>query len=567
MKNLFVSCFCLVLFGMSTALGQAGPAPTTPAEEYIPATTLPPGCEAALRVIRLAKQARNDPHQQLLNTTIRSVTSGNNFADCFAQILTVELPRSVVRIAKQSSNRQAGSTSGTSGTTSAVSQPFSLLSLASEYGGLTSSSNNGTFTVQTALNQIPSALAADHFIDICRSGAIQSHCIQERDLDIFHRFSIGATFNTSTSSKTVTITATGPLQGTTQQVRLTPHGNESPSLSSLTAKVVVWNEQADAQGSWAKDVTSSKEVTAAAQDLASKISELPDLSKNRQYAAWELCTIDAIKGASDTQLDWVFLRQFNQLHGILILKQPYHCDRNDEQIQTSAASIPASTADEQSAFVQKLGAVVDSLNSYNNNLVRLRESEKSPVLTFEYDWSEPQSQPTNSVFKLVLSKNFLDKAKKNNIWTVTANGAFSIYNSEPSSTIPGASHLRDVQAGAEVDRMLPKIPVLGQSTLSLAYYFQDQQSPSILKVTPSSPITGITFTGLPADASEVFAKKGDIHLAQLKWALGTGKNVRFPFAFSYSNRTDLIQKPDWRGQFGVSYDFSSFLSGQGNASK
>ena len=74
-----------------------------------------------------------------------------------------------------------------------------------------------------------------------------------------------------------------------------------------------------------------------------------------------------------------------------------------------------------------------------------------------------------------------------------------------------------------VHRTPPKLPKIGQTTLSLAYYFQRQESPSILNVTPGSPITGITFTGLPANASQVFAQKGDIHLAQLKWALGNGQ--------------------------------------------
>src|SRR5260370_826552 len=129
------------------------------------------------------------------------------------------------------------------------------------------------------------------------------------------------------------------------------------------------------------------------------------------------------------------------------------------------------------------------------------------------------------------------------------------------SSIPGAGRLRDIQAGFEGDRVLPSIPLLGQTTLSGAYYFQYQSSPSILKVTPGTPISGITFIGLPPNATQIFTQKGNIHLAQIKWALGTGKNLRFPVAFSYSNRTDLISKPEWRAQFGITYDFSSFLSG------
>jgi hypothetical protein len=43
--------------------------------------------------------------------------------------------------------------------------------------------------------------------------------------------------------------------------------------------------------------------------------------------------------------------------------------------------------------------------------------------------------------------------------------------------------------------------------------------------------------------------------------LGAGQsNVRFPIALSYSNRTELIDKPDWRGQVGVSYDFDALFA-------
>ena len=544
-------------------------------DQYSPATPVPPGCGVALKAIRLARDKPGPNHEQVLNTTIRSATSGDNFADCFAQILLPsEKLTSLRHAARQSSNRQSGSTSATAGTTNAVSQPFSLLSLASEYGGLTTSTNNGTFTLQSALDQIPSALATDHLIDICRSGdVLQPHCIEQRDLDILHHFSLGTTFNTSTSSKTVSATATGNSQSSVRQVSLTPHGSESPSLSAMTAKIVLLNDKADAEGAWAKAVTSSKYVTQSAQKLVSAISPLPNLSNITDFAVWEMCANEALRKASDEQLDDVFLLYFNQLHGILILGNPFHCTSdkdNEKTIRDAATSNPAAAAAAQAVadFNEKLPKITAALSDYYTQVTELQNSVQNPVLSFEYDWNRPQNQPTNSVFKLIFSKNVLDSAKKNTIWTFTGNFAVSIYDSEPSSAIPGASRLRDIQAGAEADRVLPSIKILGQTTLSAAYYFQDQTSPSILKVTPGTPITGITFTGLPSNATQVFTQKGNIHLAQLKWGLGTGKNVHFPFAFSYSNRTELIQKPDWRGQFGVSYDFSSLLSSsQNSASK
>jgi hypothetical protein len=91
------------------------------------------------------------------------------------------------------------------------------------------------------------------------------------------------------------------------------------------------------------------------------------------------------------------------------------------------------------------------------------------------------------------------------------------------------------------------------------YSFSDQNSPSILKVTPGAPLPGITLTGLPANATEIFAQKGNLHLVQMKVVVGTGSNLRFPLAVSYSNRTELVQHPNWKAQIGVSYDFDALF--------
>jgi hypothetical protein len=556
----FVVCFLLLIF-----VGDA-----MPQKAFYPPQTVPPGCRAIISNIGLAKT--ND----LRNRAVEHGTDITLYADCFLQELSQPTSKSasakigddlaaLTKIAKQSSNKQVGATNSAAGTTSAVSQPLSLLTLASEYGGLTTSTNNGTFTLQSALDQIPSALATDHLVDLCRLGAIEAQCIKEREIEFLHRFSLGATFNTSTSSKTVNAMAVGSAQGSAQQVSLTPHGSESPSLSSMTAKAVILKDKSDVSDPWIKAVSNSTDVTHAAQALASLVAALPDYSKtNYYYAVWMECSQYALEHTGNSSLDPAFVKYYSRLYGILILGQPFECD----QPVQSNVNLPKPTAPQPEIdLVGSLQKVRDSLDGYAKQVEQLRLSSSNPVLTFEYDWNRPQNQPTTSSFKLVFSKNVLDAAKKNNTWTVTGNFAVSIYDSEPSPSIPGASRLRDIQAGAEVDKMLPSIPILGQTTLSAAYYFQDQTSPSILKVTPSSPITGITFTGLPSNASEVFTQKGDVHLAQVKWALGTGKNVRFPLAFSYSNRTELIQKPDWRGQFGVSYNFSSLLSSQGSASQ
>jgi hypothetical protein len=128
---------------------------------------------------------------------------------------------------------------------------------------------------------------------------------------------------------------------------------------------------------------------------------------------------------------------------------------------------------------------------------------------------------------------------------------------------------RDAQAGAELKYSFGSLTILGKSlgnaALSGTYYYQDQHSPAILNVTPGMPVAGITITGLPSTATQVFAQKGNIHIGQLRLELGSGSSMKVPIAISYSNRTELITKPELRAQIGVSYNFDSLFKSSGSA--
>jgi hypothetical protein len=151
--------------------------------------------------------------------------------------------------------------------------------------------------------------------------------------------------------------------------------------------------------------------------------------------------------------------------------------------------------------------------------------------------------------------------------SITITGTADIYNSEPSSSIPSASHLRDIQAGAEiayVSSPFGKTSVLGKSlgalTLAAAYSYEDQTSPAIL----TGPAL-TDFTGLPSSTTAAYAKRGVIHLGQVRLGFGTGKNLTFPLAFTYSNRTELITHPTWGLQFGITYNLTSLFNSSGTA--
>lgn len=218
-----------------------------------------------------------------------------------------------------------------------------------------------------------------------------------------------------------------------------------------------------------------------------------------------------------------------------------------------------------------------------------------PILSVEYDMNRPTGQPSNSVVKGIYQKSFLPKAMKKTaasgssvapapastgntkaassttpkpILTLTVNGAVSFYNSNQSD-VPGAGYLRDGQFAAEIGHDFSiNSSSLGQLnfTLSTAGYYQYQRSPAILDVTPGAPVDGVTFVGLPSTATKVFGEAGNIGLWQLKLTSGSGSSVKVPFSVTYSNRTELITKPTWGAQIGISYDFDSLLPASSSSS-
>lgn len=66
---------------------------------------------------------------------------------------------------------------------------------------------------------------------------------------------------------------------------------------------------------------------------------------------------------------------------------------------------------------------------------------------------------------------------------------------------------------------------------------------------------------MPANATTVLAKTGNIELVQLKLTVGPkNASLKVPLAISYSNRTELIEKPTWKAQIGVAYNFDTLFS-------
>ena len=93
-----------------------------------------------------------------------------------------------------------------------------------------------------------------------------------------------------------------------------------------------------------------------------------------------------------------------------------------------------------------------------------------------------------------------------------------------------------------------------------AAYYQDQRSPAILDVDPKRPLPGITFIGLP-DGSKKSSPKGQDRCRTGQIRAGARKSsARIPLSVSWSNRTELVDKPVWRAQVGLPYDFDALFA-------
>jgi len=204
--------------------------------------------------------------------------------------------------------------------------------------------------------------------------------------------------------------------------------------------------------------------------------------------------------------------------------------------------------------------VLDALNAYSRFFLAqddlIEELAKKNVVAFEYTNNRPVGQPAMSNYRVILDLPF-----KNGKTKLVANGAFTFYDTVPADQTV-VKRYRDAQAAAQIDHALGKVAIIGPAVVSGAAYFQFQQAPALLKVDPTKPITGVTFVDLPADAKDIFAKKGNIILLQGKLSLvPEGSSVKVPVSVTWSNRTELIDEPVWRGQVGVSYDLDSLFAG------
>jgi len=449
--------------------------------------------------------------------------------------------------------QQEGSSTGTGGSTSLTAKGLSskLLSLATEYGALTESTNSATTTIQGTLAGLPVVLMQKGALVECSVKVLAlAPCLHQGALAWMSRISYSVSYDTSPSSGTVvgTPTASNSSTSSAQQVSVSNNAN---SVSAVTGKVVLIPGKLDAAAysNADKKIAGSQAIPAvlAAQAAFSQIEQLGATPKSpyQNYVEQEVAHLSGyVAGHSQSEVVKEWRAAANDLTaslGVSLSIDPVKAASSQvlQQAATLAFKYLEYLGDEDAAGFAAIIAA-------------------PPVLTAEYDWNRPSSAPSNSVFRVIFQDTYKPV-------TVTLNGAISIYD-EAQPNVPGAGRLRDTQFAAEISHpfavTLPGGGTATNFTLSGAFYDQYQSSPAILNVTPGAPVDGVTFVNLPSTASQAYGTKGNIAIGQLKLTAGGGSAVTVPLSVTYSNRTELITNPTWKAQIGVSYDFDSLFSGK-----
>lgn len=179
-------------------------------------------------------------------------------------------------------------------------------------------------------------------------------------------------------------------------------------------------------------------------------------------------------------------------------------------------------------------------------LTVLQEARGKPLATVGYLYTTPTGAPATHTMTVALAEVFRGGTQ------VTGNFGAEMYGSVPT----GASYgrLRDVQLAAELDRPVGGTAANPRATVSVAGYGQYQYDAAVLNVSAANVAPGTT---IPVSGQVLAGEAGWLGVAQGKVTLHLRPGLTLPLAVKWSNRTELLNGNDVRGQFGLSFDLSA----------
>jgi len=185
----------------------------------------------------------------------------------------------------------------------------------------------------------------------------------------------------------------------------------------------------------------------------------------------------------------------------------------------------------------------------------LDDARGKPLFTLVYTYSTPQSKPATH------AATFAGAYVWKSGIQLSGNAAGTWFASVPAGATYG--RVQSYQFSGELDQPIGK-KTAPRAIFSLAGYGQYQYSPTVLNITSGNLAPGTDIT-LPSNAQVLLGTAGWLGVAQTKLVFNIGKGASIPVAVKWSNKTDLVNGSDWKGQFGFSYDLSAIsamLSGK-----
>jgi hypothetical protein len=429
---------------------------------------------------------------------------------------------------------QTGSTPSSSGSTSLVAKSglSTLLSAAYEVGAFTQTSSGDTTTFHVngggLLNAIGhNAVLASKPPVADNKGKFHDPIFSWDHLDGSVSVDINQQSNGTAAMVTNSANSSTVVPST---VILPSEGGRVGAVSLMYSLRAPFDPRSSKfQHAWATTYQTMKpDVQAAAQQLTSRASTL--------VGAMPLSVMKPIQDTYRPKL----LQDATEANGLQL----------EADFEAFYEQVLLAAGQQDAAFKDKVVATriaMAAFASINDKVLDTARAVIGSSFTLEGDFNHPVEQPETYTGRMIYSH-----PEGKALWTV--NGAFTLYG--PMQ--PGSKYqrLRDGQLSAEFDTPLGN-PNNDLVTLTGAFYMQYQTDPSVLNITAGNLVPGTTIT-LPPNAQVLLGPQGLIVIGQGKLTINTKSGIKIPLAVEYSNKTDLLNAADVRGNFGISYDFSSF---------
>jgi hypothetical protein len=425
---------------------------------------------------------------------------------------------------------QTGSDPQSSGSTDLVAKPTTtdLISVAAESGAFADTSSGTTTTISANLEGLRRLLYGETFSS-------------EPTTDVLRHLTVKATFNIAQPSSSQSAIAAPANSGTPVSITsiLLPV-NSNLSFNSIAAGFVVHRKvdplSKDFQTKWLKAVSDAKSELdkETTKVLADYKTIFVKTDENRIWSA-----IAPAVG------DW------KRMSGSDISKSDF--DKLIVDFEAYAEFYEAEAEKENDELLTEKAAALLDHDALDDSIAQIFDQARGNLLTVQFSYSTQPSKPaTNDV---TLAYAYVTKKSG---FQINANGFGSWYASVPAGAKYG--RFRAYQFSTEIDK--PVGPTTSpRAILSLAAYGQNQSDKTVINISAGNLAPG-TSIPLPSDAQVLLGTSGWLGVGQAKvvFNLPKANGLSIPIAFKWSSKTDLRSGGDWRGQFGVSYDFSAISS-------